>query len=259
MFQEAGVVIVFNPLHPIGERKGHGQLDFIIRLIFPVTSLSLAVPCLNARQSRFSGEFLHIVGNPVFIQEPQFFHAAVFLLMPIEEQQIRVDNCLPFQNIPEILRRDADFSKDFQVRQPVNLCTGFLYFDRGLFQATDIDALFKMQLVTEAIPIDFHVHIGRGKLRCTQPQAVQAQRIGVVVAIGVILSAGIQFTEHQFPVIAIFLAVKVHRAASPEVLDCDGMVVVLGDDDFIAKARTGFINGVGDDFKYRVCTAVHAV
>ena len=116
-----------------------------------------------------------------------------------------------------------------------------------------------MQLVTEAIPIDFHVHIGRGKLRCTQPQAVQAQRIGVVVAIGVILSAGIQFTEHQFPVIAIFLAVKVHGAASPEVLDRDGMVVVLGDDDFIAKARTGFVDGIGNDFKYRVCTAIHAV
>ena len=179
--------------------------------------------------------------------------------MPIEEQQIRVDNRLPFQDISEILGRDADFSKDFQVRQPVNFCTGFLCFDRGLFQAANIDAFFKMQLVTEAIPIDFHVHIGRGKLCCTQPQAVQAQRIGVVVAIGVILSAGIQFTEHQFPVIAIFLAVKVHGAASPEVLDCNGMVVVLGDDDFIAKARTGFINGVGDDFKYRVCTAVHAV
>jgi hypothetical protein len=29
------------------------------------------------------------------------------------------------------------------------------------------------------------------------------------------------------------------------------MVVVLGDDDFIAKARTGFINGVGDDLQGR--------
>ena len=43
--------------------------------------------------------------------------------------------------------------------------------------------------------------------------------------------------EHQLPVEAFFLGVVVHRAAPAEVLDLDGAVGVLGEDDQIGRAH----------------------
>ena len=49
--------------------------------------------------------------------------------------------------------------------------------------------------------------------------------------------------------------VVVHRDAAAEVLDLNDVVGVEGDVDAVAMAVTGFIDGVGDDFKDGMGTA----
>ena len=72
----------------------------------------------------------------------------------------------------------------------------------------------------------------------------------------VVLAAGVQLAEHQLPVELLLLLVPVHRAAPAEVLHLDGVILIPGDGDQGAVALPGLVDGVGQDLKDRVLTAL---
>ena len=91
-------------------------------------------------------------------------------------------------------------------------------------------------------------------------QTVETQGVLVVVAGAVVIfAAGVEFTVHQLPVVALFLFVPVHRAAPARVLHLDGTVGKAGEGDDPAVALPGLVDGVGENFKDRVLAAVQSV
>ncbi len=111
-------------------------------------------------------------------------------------------------------------------------------------QPPDVLPLFKVEVILEAVPENLHVHVFRGVLGGAGTQAVKAQGV-FVIPLGVILAPGVELAEDQLPVIALLLGVVVHRAAPTEVLDLDGAIGVLGEDNFFPVAGAGLVDGVG--------------
>ena len=259
MFQPAGIVIVFQTLYLVGKSQGNAQLHLIIRLILPVSALSLTAPVLDRGQRRFAGNFPDIVCNAIFIEELLLCKGAVCLFLPEHKQQVRVYNCLPPQCVTVVIIRHVNFRKDIQIRHPAGTGAGLLFPCRLFFQAANIFPFFKVQVVLIAVPNNFHIHIGRCKLGGTQTQAVESQGIGIVVLAGIIFSSGIQFTVYQFPVIPIFILVKIHRTSTAEVLYFYRVILILRHNNFSAVSCAGFINGIGNDFKNRMGTAIQTI
>ena len=119
--------------------------------------------------------------------------------------------------------------------------------------------LFKMQIVTEAVSAHGHIKELGSILGGAGAQAIQTQRVLVVLTVFAVLAAGIHLTEHQLPVIALFFFVVVHGAAAAKVLHFHREVLVAGDDDGITVTLTGFVNGVAEDLKHRVLTALQVI
>ena len=259
MFQPAGIVIVFQSLYLIGKSQSHIQLHLIGRLILTVTALSLAAPVLYGSQCVFSGDFPHIVCNTIFVEILSFGKSAVSFFFSVEEQQVRVDNCLPPQSVTEIIIWYFDLCKNVQIRQPVSSCASLLLLGRLLLQSAYIDTLFEMQVVLKAVTNDLYVHVRGSELCGTKSQTVQSQRIRVVVIIGVVFTACIEFTVDQFPVIAVLVFIEIYRTASAEVFHFNGIVLIACHDDLAAVSGTCFIDRVGNDFKNRMGTAVQSV
>ena len=126
-------------------------------------------------------------------------------------------------------------------------------------QTAHILALFKVELILKAIPIDGGVKIFAGVLGGTGAKAVKAQGVLIVLPLRIILAAGVQLTKHQLPVVAPFLLVPVHRTTPSKVLHLNGVVGKAGDNDQLAVAFPGLVDGVGHDLKYRMLTAVQPV
>ena len=116
-----------------------------------------------------------------------------------------------------------------------------------------------MQVVPEAVPADGGVKIFGSILGGAGAKAVEAQRVLIVFPVFAVLAAGVHLAEHQLPVVALFLFVVVHGTAPAEVLHLHGEVLVAGDDDGVAVAFPCFIDGVGENLKHRVLTALQIV
>ena len=117
-----------------------------------------------------------------------------------------------------------------------------------------------MERVLLAVPPDGDIHVAGGVLGGTGAQAVEAQGILVVVAGEVVvLAAGVQLAVHQLPVVPLLLLVPVHRAAAAHVLHLNGAVQEAGDGDGLSVTLPGLVDGVGENLKDRVLTAVQAV
>ena len=84
-----------------------------------------ALPVLNGGQRLVPDDFLYIVGNAVFIAEFPDGEAAVLPLAPVGEQQIRVDDGLPPENVPEELVRNLNVGEYIQIRLPPGPGAGF--------------------------------------------------------------------------------------------------------------------------------------
>ena len=116
-----------------------------------------------------------------------------------------------------------------------------------------------MKIVAEAVTADGDVEEFGGVLGGAGAQAVQTQGVLVVLAVFAVLAAGVHLTEHQFPVVALFLFVPVHGTAAAEVFDFHGKVFVPGDHDGIAVAFSCFVDGVGEDLEHRMLAALQIV
>ena len=116
-----------------------------------------------------------------------------------------------------------------------------------------------MQIVTEAVTAHGHIKELGGVLCGTGAQTVEAQRILIVLTVLAILAAGVKLAEHQLPVVTLLLLVVIHRAAAAKVLHLDGKILVTGDDDGVTVTLTGFVDGVGEDLKHSVLTALQVI
>ena len=158
MLQKAGVVVKLRQLDLVGKSQCHIDAHLILRLVRPVTPLFLALPVLDGGHSLVSHDLLHIVGNAVFVPEFPDRKAAVLTLAPVGKQQVRIDDCLPPENIVEKLVRDPDIREYIQIRLPPGSGTGFFLGGGFFLQSAHIIAVLKMQVVPETIPEDFHIH-----------------------------------------------------------------------------------------------------
>ena len=117
-----------------------------------------------------------------------------------------------------------------------------------------------MQRVFLSVPADHRVKISGRILGCTGTQTVEAQRILVVLSLIIaVLAAGIELTEHQFPVEPLLCRVPVYRAAPSKVFYLHRMVQITGDKDLISVPLSGFINGIGQNLKHCVLAALQPI
>ena len=204
VFQPGGVVIVFQPVDLIGEAQGGSDLHFVIVHVLPVAAFALGLPELGHGHSGAVGQFGDIVQNTLGIVEIFRLKLVGGNFVAEAEGDTGIDHGLPLHDIHEELGRNVDIRKDFQIRQPAEAGTGLFPVGRFFHQITDDLTLFEMQGIFKPVPADGHIEIPGGILGGAGTQTVEAQRIFVHTAgIVVVLAAGIQLTEYQFPVVAV--------------------------------------------------------
>ena len=87
----------------------------------------------------------------------------------------------------------------------------------------------------------------------TDADAVQAA--GDFVSIGIELTAGVQFGEHNLSGRHPFFGVHIDRDAAAVIDDGEGVIDMNGDTDFGAITRQRFVDGIVDDFVDEVMQA----
>ena len=70
-----------------------------------------------------------------------------------------------------------------------------MMFRRFLVQAADVLALFKVERVLLAVPIDGGIKVFAGVLGGAAAQAVEPQGVLIVVPVLAVLAAGVQLTD----------------------------------------------------------------
>ncbi len=259
VLQPGGVVVVLHDGHPVGEAEGDRQLHLVLRLVLPVPALPLGLPKHRLGQGIFPGQFSDIVQDAVVIAEVGGLELPTGLVAEAEGDA-GVNHSLALHHVQVVLHGDVDVGKDLQVGLPAEGGARLSAPVSGLFvEPADILPLLKVEGVFGAVPVDGCVEILAGVLGGAGAQAVEAQGILIVVAVPAVLAAGVQLTEHQLPVVALLLFVPVHRTAPAEVLHLDGLVLEPGDDDEIAVALPGLVDGVGHDLKHGMLAALQPV
>ena len=264
VFQPRGVVIILQGAHPVREAEGAGDLHPVLVLVLAVAAPALGLDEMRPGQRILPRQLRHVVHDAVGIEEVLRLKAALGLLEAEAEGDAGVGHRLALQDVVEVLRRDVDVGEDLQVREPARHRAGLLPVRRALAQLlarlAHHAALFKAQVVAEAVAPHRHVHVAGGVLRRAGAQPVQAEGEAVVAAVVVvILAAGVELAVDKLPVPALLPAVPVQRAAAAEVLDLDAPVPVIGQDDQVAVALPRFVDGVGEDLEHRVLAAVQPV
>ena len=206
-----------------------------------------------------AGQLGHIVGNAVFVGEEGLLKAPL-PLVPKAEDHPRVHHRLAVEDVGEVVCGDVRLGEDLQVGQPGDGGARLLPVGGGDLHLSHQASLFKMQVIPLAVPADHHVHKPGGILGGAGAQAIQAQGVFIVVPGGVvILAPGVELTEHQLPVVFSHLFVPVHRAAPAKVLHLNPAVPEPGEDDLLAVALPGLVDGVGEDLEHRVLAALQPV
>ena len=263
MLQPGGVVVVLDDLHFVGKAAGGRELHLVFRLIRTVPAPLFRLPEHRSGQSALPGQLRHIVLNAVLVNEILLRQRAVLLLIPELEGNPLIHHRLTAQYIREVFRWNGNIGKHIQIRQPAGAGAGLSHLrlgQRGLFQFAHDLAPLKVELVLKAVPPDGDVHVAGGVLGGAGAQTVEAQRVFIVVTGEVIiLAAGVQLTVHQFPVVALFLFVPIHRAAAAHILHLNRAVIVPRHSDDPAVALPGLVDGVGEDLKNRVFAAVQPI
>ena len=89
-----------------------------------------------------------------------------------------------------------------------------------------------MQFEACSVAVNFRVHVFRGVLCGAKTESVQTEGEFInFAAVVVVLASGVHFAEDKLPVVALFIAVVIHRNAAAEVLDLHRTVGVSGDND----------------------------
>ena len=249
--------------HAVREAEGGGELDLVFGLVLAVAPLALGGDELRLGQRVLARKLRDVVLDAVFVEEIARLELAVFLY-PQPEGDSRVDDGLPVQHACEVLLRNVDIREHLDVRPPADERTGLFpvgRLDHKLLPLLAADlALLEVQLIFVPVAPDGHVHVFRRILSGAGSQTVEAEGIFIVAAVGVfVLAAGVQLAENQLPVIALLDRVPVHGTAAAEVLDLDGLVLIICQRYEIAVALARLVDGVGEDLKGGVLAAVYPV
>ena len=258
VLQPAGVVVVFQTLHGVGECERDVHLDLIVRLVGAVAAGGSTAAEVYRRQGLIPYQFVGIVGDAVLVQILKLLGVRAGLVGEHQRHTV-VDDGLAAQHIFEGFRRDSDIGKDLSVGLPADDRAGALALERFFLQTAHILAFLEVEVVVETVAVDIGSHPLAGVLRGTQAQAVQTQAEIIVAAALGVFAAGVQLTENEVPVPAFLGLVVVHRDAAAEVLDLDDMIRKERDVDAVAVAVAGFINRVGDNFKNGMGAALDTV
>ena len=177
---------------------------------------------------------------------------------------MRVYYRLTLERIRIVLDRNADVGKHLQVGLPADDGTGALFLGLcsavAVFRTGTVFAFFKVQAVFIPVAADGDIHIFRGVLRCAGAQSVQTERKLIIFPVVVfIFAAGIHLAKNELPVIAALALIVFDRDAAAVVLDLYRAIQIAGNNDAVAKALARLVDGVGQDLKYRVLTAVQPV
>ena len=258
MFQPAGVVVVFQHLHLVGEAESRAHLHPVVRLILPVPAGGSGLAVTGGSDVVQTHRLVHIVLNALFVAE---FGGLLFRSGLIHEDQVktRVDHRLPLHGIGEIFGGHVYIGEHLSVRLPADDTAGTAALKGLLNHLAGGFTLLEIQMIVEAVPVNIGGHPFAGILGGTQAQAVQTQRILVVILTGGVFAAGIHLAEHQLPVIALLLGVIVHRDTPAKVLHLNASVRKAGEQDLFAVAFAGLVDGVGKDLEDGMGTALHAV
>ena len=260
VLQKARIVKIFLKLLFIREAERSVYFHFIIGLVRAIAALALRLPVLHAAEGVFPGEFLHIIGNTVFI-EILVGIKALLRLIPQYEAHPGIHDRLPLDRFLIILQRHVDIREDLQIWPPTDGGAGIFLLIRLLDELSCGLAMLKMYLIAPAVPVHLCVHILRGILRGAKPQAVKAERIFIaaVAVVGVVFAARIELAENELPVELAFILIVIHRNAAAEILHLDGAVDIAGHHDLVAEALACLVNGVGENFENRVLAALQPV
>ena len=98
MLQPAGVVVVFQTLHRVGEGKRHVHLDLIVRLVRTVAAGGRTAAEMHRRQGFVPHQLIGVVGDAVLIEVFKLFGLAAGLIGKDQRNAI-VDNIEEFRAI----------------------------------------------------------------------------------------------------------------------------------------------------------------
>lgn len=259
VFEPRRIVIVFETVDTVREAQGGGNAHLVFRLVFTVAALALGLPELRHGQRLLTCNFVYIIQNAVGIAVIRLDEFAAFLIAE-RERHARVDDSLPLERVLKIFLRNVDVGEDGQIGLPAEDGAGGLAVRRLLFHFADELALFKVQGVFKPVAADGRVKILGRILRGAGAEAVQAQREFIVAArVVLVLTACVKLAEDKLPVVFSLFFVPVDRTAAPEVLDLNGMILIARHENLPAVALARFVDGVGQNFKNGVLTALQAV
>ena len=258
VLEPAGVVVILQTLHGVGERERDVHLDLIVGLVGAVTARGGTGAEMHGRQGLVPYQLVGVVGDAMLVQVLEFFGVAAG---PVGKDQRNtvVDDGLTAEHILEGFRRDGDVGENLGVGLPADDRAGALALERLLLQAADVPALFEVEVIVEAVAVDVGGHPLTGILGGAQAQTVQAQTEIIVAAALGVFAAGIQLAKDQVPVPALLGLVVVNGDAAAKILDLDDVVREQRDIDAVAVAVACLIDGVGNNFKNGMSAALDTV
>ena len=251
-------MIVLRMAYLLAEAEGGGDFQLHLRAVFRIPSPALRLPVHRHGKGIIPYQLLNILADAIGVAILLRFKLTTHLVAEPEGNPL-VHYRLTAQHVPEVICRNVNIREHLFVRLPVKNGAGLFPVGGFFFQAAHISALFKVQIIPEAIPADGSVKKLRGVLGGAGAQAVQAQGVLVVLSVFPVFAAGIHFTEYQLPVEPLFLFVVVHRAATAKVLHFHRKVLIPGDNHRIAVTLSGFVDGVGQNFKHCMLTAFQII
>ena len=145
VLQPAGVVVVFQRLHRVGEAEGHVHADLVLRLVGAVAAGGLPLAEVHRGQGVVPRQLGDVIGDAVFVIIFALFAFAGGAVVK-GQRDAGVDHRLPLEHIPEGLGRHGDVGEHVGVRLPADDRTGAPAGIGLLFQAAHIFALFEIQV-----------------------------------------------------------------------------------------------------------------
>ena len=192
-------MVVFQMTALTGKADGCGQANLVVLHIGTVASDAFSLPVLGHGDGAHVpglGKLIEIVHDAVFVAEFRGLEFPADLIAEAEGHAC-VDHSLPLEHIGVVIRGDVDVGKDLEVRLPVEARAGLLAGRGLLFELADDAALFKVQIVPEAVAVDLGVEVFRGVLGGAGAEAVQTQAVFIVSAALIIF---VLYPISKFPI-----------------------------------------------------------
>ena len=253
-------------LHHEGAREAHARGDFyvVIGQVLAIATATVGLDKEGLGKVVGTDLFEYVVLDALGIAKVLFGKLAIVALDAQAEGHVGVDHGLAAHGLAIPLVGNADGGKDLKIGAPFDGSAGAvlvagLNLECLLFGTDDL-ALLKVQGVLVTVTPDGDIHVLGSVLSRAGAQAVGAEREVVVAAlVVVILAAGVELAEDEFPVKALLGRVPVERAAAAVVLYLDRAIAKGGKGDELAVALARLVNGVGQDLEGGMRAAIEPV